>query len=80
MAESVASLIETDIDPDHRRLLGYGIVGLAETTARHWVDSWPADGQQSEGAELQFNFKEADRMARRVAEMAWAGLRGVHRD
>jgi AcrR family transcriptional regulator len=78
MAESVAALIEADIEPEHRRLLGYGIVGLAETTARHWVDSWNAE--ESAAPDLPFNLKEADRMARRVSELAWAGLRGVHRD
>jgi AcrR family transcriptional regulator len=77
MAESVAALIEADIEPEHRRLLGYGIVGLAETTARHWVDTWNAAGA---APDLPFNLKEADRMARRVSELAWAGLRGVHRD
>jgi AcrR family transcriptional regulator len=80
MAESVASLIETDIDPDHRRLLGYGIVGLAETTARHWVDSWNSNGRPPPADDRGLNATEADRMARRVSEMAWAGLRGVHRD
>jgi AcrR family transcriptional regulator len=84
MAESVASLIEADIDPDHRRLLGYGIVGLAETTARHWVDSWNTNGQppaaDDDGHLALLNLQQADRMARRVAEMAWAGLRGVRRD
>lgn len=80
MAESVASLIEADIDPDHRRLLGYGIVGLAETTARHWVDSWNSNGRPPPGDDRGLNTMEADRMARRVSEMAWAGLRGVHRD
>jgi AcrR family transcriptional regulator len=78
MAESVAALIEADIEPEHRRLLGYGIVGLAETTARHWVDSWNAE--EAATPDVPFNLKEADRMARRVSELAWAGLRSVHRD
>jgi AcrR family transcriptional regulator len=78
MAESVAALIEADIEPEHRRLLGYGIVGLAETAARHWVDSWNAE--EAAAPDVPFNLKEADRMARRVSELAWAGLRGVHRD
>jgi AcrR family transcriptional regulator len=78
MAESVAALIEADIEPEHRRLLGYGIVGLAETTARHWVDSWTAE--EAATPDVPFNLKEADRMARRVSELAWAGLRSVHRD
>lgn len=68
MANAVAALIETDIDPDHRQLLGYGIVGLAEVTSRHWV------------ATSEPSVQEADRLGRRISELAWAGLRGVHRD
>jgi AcrR family transcriptional regulator len=74
MATAVAGLIETDVDPDHRQMLGYGIVGLAETTSRHWVSGW------EDGTSRAVDFKEADRQARRVADLAWAGLRGVHRD
>jgi AcrR family transcriptional regulator len=68
MADAIAALIETDIDVDHRQLLGYGIVGLAEVTSRHWVAT-------SEPTVLA-----ADRLARRISELAWAGLRGIHRD
>jgi AcrR family transcriptional regulator len=72
MAGSVAALIEADIDADHRQILGYGIVGLAETTSRHWVS-----GAGARGAPI--TDEEADRLARRIADLAWAGLRGVHR-
>jgi AcrR family transcriptional regulator len=65
VAASVATLIDADIDPDHRRTLAYGLVGLAEGTSRHWV-----------GQGLDF---DPDVLARQVAELAWAGLRGVHR-
>jgi AcrR family transcriptional regulator len=75
MAAAVAALIETDISADHRQLLGYGIVGLAEVTSRHWASSEAGDG----GDEPQ-RAAEAARLARRVSELAWAGLRGVHRD
>jgi AcrR family transcriptional regulator len=64
MAEAVAALITADIDEEHRRLLAHGVVGLAEATSRHWV---------GRGLDL-----EPDRMAARVAELAWAGLRGIH--
>jgi len=73
MAGSVAALIEADIDADHRQILGYGIVGLAETTSRHWVSD--AEANQT----VVLNVDEADRLARRVADLAWGGLRGVHR-
>lgn len=72
MATSVADLIEADIDADHRQVLGYGIVGLAETTSRHWV-------REAEERRATLNLLEADRLALRIADLAWGGLRGVHR-
>ncbi|HSL57175.1 MAG TPA: TetR/AcrR family transcriptional regulator [Acidimicrobiales bacterium] len=64
MAELVSSLIEVPgMDLDHRRQLAYGIVGMADAAARVWL----RDGMAVPPAEL------ADRMA----ELAWAGLRGV---
>lgn len=66
IAETVAQFIEADIDDEHRRLLAHGIVGLAEGTSRHWMNH---------NLEL-----DPDVLARRMAEMAWAGLRGITRD
>lgn len=63
IADAIAALIEADIDTEHRRLLANGIVGLAEGTGRHWVRS---------GLDL-----DPDQVARRIAELAWAGLRGI---
>ena len=65
IAETIATLIEADLDPEHRRILAAGIVGLAEGTSRHWVAT---------GADL-----DPDLLARQVADLAWAGLRGVRR-
>ena len=65
MAAAVAPLIQADIDDDHRRLLAYGIVGLAEAASRWWV----LGGREEDPAVL----------GRRIADLAWAGLRGVHR-
>jgi AcrR family transcriptional regulator len=65
IADAIAVLIEADIDADHRRLLANGIVGLAEGTGRHWVGS---------GLDL-----DPEEVAGRIADLAWAGLRGVHR-
>jgi AcrR family transcriptional regulator len=65
IAEAIAVLIEADIDPDHRRLLAQGIVGLAEGTGRYWVVN---------GLDL-----DPDVVASRIADLAWAGLRAVHR-
>jgi AcrR family transcriptional regulator len=67
LAQVVANLIDADIEDEHRRQLAYGVVGLAEATSRHWL-SQPA-GRTHPGA-----------LARRMAQLAWAGLRGVSRD
>jgi len=65
LAASVALLIEADIDPDHRRTLAFAIAGIAEGTSRHWIaDDLDVD---------------PDVLARQVADLAWAGLRGIHR-
>ena len=66
IAESIAPLIEAEIDADHRRILAHGLVGLAEGTGRHWV---------ANGLDL-----DPTKVARRISELAWGGLRGIHRD
>ena len=39
LAETIAELIVADgLDDDDRRVLAFGIVGLAEGSARYWVD------------------------------------------
>lgn len=68
IAEAVAVFIEADIDPEHRRSLAHGLVGLAEGTSRDWLAGGGTAAAQ------------ADLLARRVAELAWAGLRGIRRD
>jgi AcrR family transcriptional regulator len=65
VAEWVASLIDADVDDEHRRTLAYGIVGLAEATSRYWVS----------GA-LHLGPEE---LSRQAADLAWKGLRGVER-
>lgn len=64
IATAIAALIEVPgLDADARRLLAHGIVGLAEGTGRHWL----RDGATG----------DPDQLAARVAELAWAGLRGL---
>ncbi len=65
IAEAIAVLIEADIDDDHRLMLAQGLVGLAEGTGRYWV---------ANGLDL-----DPDVVASRIADLAWAGLRAVHR-
>jgi AcrR family transcriptional regulator len=75
IAAAIATLIEADIAEDHRQLLAYGIVGLAEVSSRQWASSHDVDDLDDDDRAA-----EATRLARRVSELAWAGLRGVHRD
>lgn len=66
IADYVAALIEIEgLSEEERRLLAHGIVGLAEGTSRLWLrEHTPGD---------------PDQLAARVAELAWAGLRGIGR-
>ena len=63
IAAAVAALIDADVDDLHRRILAFGVIGLAESTSRHWI---------AEDLDL-----DPDLLARQVGALAWAGLRGV---
>lgn len=63
IAGVVIDLIDADVDELHRRIIAFGVVGLAESTSRHWI---------AEDLEL-----DPEALARQVGELAWAGLRGV---
>ena len=66
IVELVASFIEVEgLSADGRRVLAFGVVGLAETTSREWVRLGLGAGH------------DADAMADQVAQLAWSGLRGV---
>jgi hypothetical protein len=73
LAEAVDVLIDAGLDEDHRRLLAYAVVGMAEGASRHFLSEHQRAGTPPEE-------HDADRAARRLAELAWAGLRTVHRD
>jgi AcrR family transcriptional regulator len=68
MADAIGRFVDAEIDHDHRDLLGYAIVGLGEVAARRWVSR--QEGERLDPA-------EADRMAVRLADLVWAGLRGL---
>jgi AcrR family transcriptional regulator len=70
MAEAIDPLIDAGLDDDHRRLLAYGIVGMAEGASRHFMTNRPTTDAD----------EEARRLAGRMADLAWAGLRSVHAD
>ena len=69
LAEAVDVLIDAGLDEDHRRMLAYAVVGMAEGASRHLLSLAGTPGRP-----------DADRSARRLADLAWAGLRSVHRD
>jgi AcrR family transcriptional regulator len=72
IAEAIDPLIDAGLDDDHRRLLAYGIVSMAEGVSRRFM----AQRRDSEaGVE-----EEAQKLAGRMADLAWAGLRSVHPD
>ena len=74
IAEAIDPLIAAGLDADHRRLLAYGIVGLAEGASRRFI-AQRTETDSDEGIEEQ-----ALRLAQRMADLAWAGLRSVHAD
>jgi AcrR family transcriptional regulator len=65
IADTIAPLIQADIDPEHQRILAHALVGLAEGTSRRLLA-------------LGGGF-DPEQVAAQVAELAWAGLRGVRR-
>jgi AcrR family transcriptional regulator len=71
IAEAIDPLIDAGLDDEHRRLLAYAVVGMAEGASRRFIEERRDEG----GAE-----EEARRLAQRVADLAWAGLRSVHAD
>ena len=64
-ADAIAPLIDADIDDEHRLTLAHALVGLAEGASRRLVER---------GEEF-----DPDEIARQVSDLAWAGLRSVHR-
>ena len=70
VAATIGSFIDADIDVEHRNLLGYAIVGLAEVAGRRWVG-------QSEPSDAKLNNAEGERLAQQLADLVWAGLRAL---
>ena len=68
VADTVASLIQVEgLSETERQVLAYGVVGLAESTSRRWLGVGLGPGT------------DADAFADTVAQLAWSGLRGIHR-
>ncbi len=77
IAEAIDPLIDADLDPAHRLLLAHAVVGMAEGASRLWLDAnrHPRTGLTQETDRAA----DAARLAARLADFAWAGLRQVHR-
>jgi AcrR family transcriptional regulator len=89
VAEAVDSMIDAGLDSEHRRLLAYAVVGMATGASRHWLatngharssNGSGRNGKTATDEDAEAGRKEVARLARRVSDLAWAGLRSVHRD
>ncbi len=76
IADLVTSKIEADITESHRRFLALGVIALAEGTVRRWLNEVDSAGQYG----MPFPQTSGPMWSQRVAELAWAGLRGIQRD
>jgi AcrR family transcriptional regulator len=90
IAEAIDPLIDAGLDPEHRLLLAYAVVGMAEGASRHWMagrgardraaDDADPEGTAQDGTEHRAATSlDAGLLAIRLADLAWAGLRQVHR-
>jgi AcrR family transcriptional regulator len=75
IAKAIDPLIDAGLDPEHRLLLAHAVVGMAEGASRHWLKV--RRDRAAQAAEPHAD--EAARLAVRLADFAWAGLRQVHR-
>jgi AcrR family transcriptional regulator len=73
IAAAIEPLIDAGLDDDHRRLLAYAVVGMAEGASRRFMEQRGSSG----GGAVE---DEVARLAQRMADLAWAGLRSVHAD
>ena len=65
-ANAIAPLIAADIEGEHQEMLAHGLVGLAEGVSRHLVER----GEHF----------DPEVLGQQIADLAWAGLRAVHRN
>ncbi len=89
IAQAIDPLIDAGLDPEHRLLLAHAVVGMAEGASRHWLTTrgrMPSDGPDAadgpdgaDGVRRPGDHDEAAALAARLADLAWAGLRQVHR-
>jgi AcrR family transcriptional regulator len=77
LVTAVDPLIDAGLDDDHRRFLAAGMVGMAEGASISWLESQEG---ASPLATAEARRAEAERLARRLSSLMWAGLRSVQPD
>ena len=80
VAEAIDPLIDAGLDDDHRRLLAYAVVGMTEGVSRRWLARRAGEAAAGAVHTPEEDEAEALRLATRMADLAWAGLRSVHAD
>ncbi len=81
LAETIDPLIAAGLEPEHRRFLAYAVIGMAEGASRHWLATRSVTGAANGASPTgRTPDSEAQQLARRLADLAWAGLRSVHAD
>jgi AcrR family transcriptional regulator len=83
IAQAIDPLIDAGLDPEHRLLLAHAVVGMAEGASRHWLDARRDDAgpvSGTDGSKAPESIKlDGAHLAARLADLAWSGLRQVHR-
>jgi len=80
IAEAIDSLIDAGLEEDHRMMLAHAVVGMAEAASRHFLTTRARRDGGSALERASVSSTEATKLAARLADLAWAGLRSVHRD
>src|SRR5580658_5408853 len=62
VAEAVGPLIDAGLDPEHRRLVAYAVVGMATGASRHWLESTGGRAKSDQTDEIDAAKSEADRL------------------
>lgn len=76
VADLVTSRIEADISESHRRFIALGVIALAEGTLRRWLHELDLSGAPA----AAYEETSGPMWSRRIAALAWAGLRGIQAD
>src|ERR1039458_6783997 len=78
----IESNMPTELVPEHRRLLAYAVVGMAEGGTRFWVERSrkEAAGAPTDREGAVALADDIRLLTERISTIAWAGLRGVHPD